>query len=189
MRSGPTRTEAQARFEAFYLEQHRSIYSYVARRVRSEGTEVADLVADIFAIAWRRVEDIPPPPEDRLWVFGVARRRLLEHHRRQESRTRLLTRLAAQPAPEPSAATPDPVHLRLRAALEQLPQLDREVLLLVIWDGLSHAEAASVFGCSVNAIASRLKRARAQLRRALEPGVDGHSENPVLTPASIKETL
>jgi RNA polymerase sigma factor (sigma-70 family) len=187
--SGPIQTEAQARFERLYLERHRSIYSYIGRRVPSEGTEVADLVADIFAIAWRRISDIPLPPEDRLWLFGVARRRLLEHYRQRESRTRLLSRLAAQPAPEACTSSFAPVHVRLRAALERLPQLDREVLLLVVWDGLSHAEAASVFGCSVNAIASRLKRARAQLRSALEAPGAPRAATPAPTPASIKETL
>jgi DNA-directed RNA polymerase specialized sigma24 family protein len=58
-----------------------------------------------------------------------------------------------------------------------------------VWDELSHAEAASVFGCSVNAIASRLKRARAQLRRALEPTADVRSTNSVPTEPTIKEAL
>jgi RNA polymerase sigma factor (sigma-70 family) len=188
MTSGSSRSEAQARFERLYLQHHRSIYSYIGRRVAPEGTEVADLVADVFSIAWRREGDIPPPPEDRLWLFGVARRRLLEHHRQRQSRSRLLTRLAAQPALEARSSSVDQVHVALRAALERLSQLDREILLLVVWDGLSHAEVASVFGCSVNAIASRLKRARAQLRIALESSGVPHSGNSLPTPASLKET-
>jgi RNA polymerase sigma factor (sigma-70 family) len=185
--SGFSLTEAQARFERLYLEHYRSIYSYIGRRVPSSGMEAADLVADVFAVAWRRVDDIPPPPEERLWLFGVARRRLLEHSRQRESRSRLLTRLAAQPTPEAPTSLSQ-VHVVLQSALERLSQLDREILLLVVWDGLSHAEVASVFGCSVNAIASRLKRARAQLRSALEPSSVGQPANRLATPVSMKET-
>lgn len=46
---------------------------------------------------------------------------------------------------------------------------DREVLMLVMWEGLSHAEAAEVMGCSVNAIGLRVRRAKERLRSALDP--------------------
>jgi DNA-directed RNA polymerase specialized sigma24 family protein len=58
----------------------------------------------------------------------------------------------------------DPVHLRLREALQKLRPLDREILLLVVWDQLTHAEAAQVLGCTVNAVALRLSKAKARLR-------------------------
>ena len=40
---------------------------------------------------------------------------------------------------------------------------------LVVWEGLSHAEAAEVMGCSINAIALRMRRAKQRLRRVLAP--------------------
>jgi RNA polymerase sigma-70 factor (ECF subfamily) len=58
----------------------------------------------------------------------------------------------------------------VRAALLELRPFDREVVLLVYWDGLSHAEAASVLGCSVNAVALRIKKAKVRLQ--IQLGVD-----------------
>jgi RNA polymerase sigma-70 factor (ECF subfamily) len=57
----------------------------------------------------------------------------------------------------------------VREALLKLRPLDREVLILVYWDGLSHGDAASVLGCSVNAVASRVKKAKSRLEAQLSP--------------------
>jgi RNA polymerase sigma-70 factor (ECF subfamily) len=55
----------------------------------------------------------------------------------------------------------------LRDAIERLRPEDREVLRLVLWEQLTHAEAAVVLGCSVNAVAQRLHTARQRLRADL----------------------
>lgn len=189
MTSRGVASEPYERFEALYLEHYRSIYGYVSRRVPNGHAECDDLVADIFAVVWRRLGDVPAPPIERLWVFGVARRRLLEHHRHQGSRIRLLSRLAAQPTPEgPALTSVDPVHIRLREALSELRPLDKEVLLLVVWDGLTHAEAAAVLGCSVNAIALRMKRAKSRLRGALTSPPSFSSSDTRPAHLWIKET-
>jgi RNA polymerase sigma-70 factor (ECF subfamily) len=185
---------ARERFEALYLEHYQSVFRYVHRRAMAGPEDFDDLVADIFAVAWRRLDQVPGAPEDRLWLFGVARRRLLEHHRRHRSRTRLLHRLAAQPIPDdPAPVSIDPAHRRVRHALMTLRPRDREVLLLIAWDGLTHAEAAAVLDCSVNAIALRLRRARGRLRRVLDPAPP--TSDPSATaaatpglPATVKET-
>lgn len=57
---------------------------------------------------------------------------------------------------------------RVRAAIARLREADREVLALVLWERLSHSEVAELLGCSTNAVAVRLHRARARLRRLLE---------------------
>jgi RNA polymerase sigma-70 factor (ECF subfamily) len=54
------------------------------------------------------------------------------------------------------------------AALATLGERDREVLLLHAWDGLDNAEAATVLGCSANAFAVRLHRARRRFADALD---------------------
>jgi RNA polymerase sigma factor (sigma-70 family) len=159
-----TSREDHAQFEALYLSNYKPIYAYVRRRV-FQSSEVADIVSEVFAIAWRRIGDLPASPQDRLWLFGVAHKCLLEHHRRSSRRLRLLSHLGAQPNRiELLDTSVDPQHLRVRAALQELRPFDREVVLLVYWDGLSHAEAASVLGCSVNAVALRIKKAKVRLQ-------------------------
>ncbi len=162
--------EDHARFEALYLSYYKPIYAYVHRRVL-QSSDVPDIVSEVFAIAWRRFGDLPASPQDRLWLFGVAHKCLLEHHRRRSHRLRLLSHLAAQPNRiELLDTSVDPQHLRVRAALLELRPFDREVVLLVYWDGLSHAEAATVLGCSVNAVALRIKKAKVRLQ--IQLGVD-----------------
>jgi len=55
----------------------------------------------------------------------------------------------------------------LASALATLGERDREVLLLTAWEGLAPGEAATVLGCSRNAFAVRLHRARRRLASAL----------------------
>lgn len=146
-------------------------YGAVVAHARRRGTswdDAQDVAADVFAVAWRRRDDIPDGFE-RAWLLGVARR--VEANRwRGERRWRALRgRLAgaaAHGADDVSVvADTDP---GLAAALAALPARDREVLRLVAWDGLTHAEAGVALGCSASAVSSRVVRARDRLRRALD---------------------
>ena len=56
---------------------------------------------------------------------------------------------------------------RVLAALGRLSDREREALQLVLWEELSHADAAQVLGCSANAVAIRVHRAKARLRGEL----------------------
>jgi RNA polymerase sigma-70 factor (ECF subfamily) len=56
----------------------------------------------------------------------------------------------------------------LRAALQRLSFDDQEVLRLVAWEGLSHAEVAQVLQCSTNAVGIRVHRARQRLEIELD---------------------
>jgi RNA polymerase sigma-70 factor (ECF subfamily) len=140
---------------------------YVRRRVAEH--DASDVIGEIFMVAWRRIEHIPPPPEDRLWLYGVARRCVADNRRSGLRRLRLLSRLKQQPLQESQAIEePESEHARVRVAMSRLRPGDREVLQLVLWDELSHSDAASVFGCSVNAFELRYRRARSRLREALD---------------------
>lgn len=177
--------EDYERFETLFEANYKSIYAYVYRRAPHSSLDVPDVVSEIFATAWRRIDDVPQSPEDRLWLFGVARNCLLGHHRQWSRRLRLLGHLGVQPNQvELVDAALDPLHLRVRAELQELRPLDREVLLLVYWEGLSHAEAASVLDCSVNAVALRVKKAKVRLEAKL-----GLPKDDVSTQTSTKERL
>lgn len=155
-----------ARFEAFYAAMFPEIAGYVRRRCG--GAEADDVLAQVFAIAWRRLADIPPSPQDRLWLFGVARKVLADAERATRRRRRLGSRLAAEViATSRSTASPDHAAERVLAALATLRPADREALRHVLWDGLSHAEAAAVLGCTVNAFEIRYRRARTAVRDQL----------------------
>ncbi len=164
-------------FEALYRGSYKEIFAYVLRHTDADTAAAADLTAEVFVVALRKQDAIPPPPDDRLWLYGVARRVALDHQQRRRRLLRLHSRLQEKAASE---ASPDNLSRhRVREAIESLTSADREVLKLVAWDGLSHAEAAQILGCTPNAVALRLHRARSRLRRILSsPDTPGHAPDP-----------
>ena len=146
-------------------EQHApAIRAYAARRVEADAVD--DVVADTFAVAWRKL----PRTDDPLpWLYGVARRVVHGHRRAHARRGALLLRIRAG---APSAA-PDPAELvlgdpALARAFAALSERDRETIRLVAWEGLDRTAAARAAGCSPATFAVRLSRARSRLRAALD---------------------
>lgn len=156
-------------FERLYDAYFRDIAAYVVRRAAAQ--DVEDVVAKVFAIAWRRFERIPPPPDDRLWLFGVARHCLNDLRRGEARQHRLHTRLTQE---RPVASTvssssgADPRLELLLSAIASLAPTDREALQLVLWEELTHTEAATVLGCTPNAFELRYRRARQAVKAAVE---------------------
>jgi RNA polymerase sigma factor (sigma-70 family) len=151
---------------ALYERHASAIRAYAARRV--EAGAVDDIVAETFAIAWRR---LPSHGDPLPWLYGVARRVVHGHRRSHTRRLALLTRLSDRH----DAAAPDPAELIvgdpvLARAFATLSEADREAICLVAWEGLSNARAATVVGCSAATFAVRLSRAKARLAAALEAG-------------------
>jgi RNA polymerase sigma factor (sigma-70 family) len=161
--------ERELRFRGLYQEHYRAIQAYVVRRVDDQA-DVADVVADVFTTAWRRLDKVPSPPDDKLWLYGVARRVISGNQRSLRRLRNLLARLEAGYGGD-SGGSPeiegDALHGWLLDAVWRLAPAEREALQLVHWERLSHAEAAVVLGCSANAVAIRVHRARAKLRGAL----------------------
>ena len=160
----PSWEHREQRFGVLYREHYRSLWAYAVRRVECEA-DAADVVADVFTVAWRRLPEVPDPPADLLWLYGVARR-VVAGKRRSARRLRdLSARLQASPVPIPTSG--DQLTDRLTDAVSRLRPAEPEALALVHWEELSHAEAARVLGCSANAVAIRVHRARRRLRQSL----------------------
>ena len=150
-----------AELEALWHEWHRHVLAYALRRADPATAE--DVVAETFLIAWRRLADVPERPLP--WLLGVARR-VLANQRRGERRRRALVdhlRVRTSAAAAPEAASEG----RALRALASLGERDREALLLHAWEGLDHAEAGTVMGCSAATFAVRLHRARQRFEREL----------------------
>jgi len=166
-------------FRRVYAGNFEAVLAYATRRV-AQPADAGDVVAETFLVAWRRHREIPPGDEARLWLYGVARRVLANHHRGDARRERLRERLRAFAVFSPGIDLPS--RLAVREALATLPEPDRELLMLTAWEGLEPREAASVLRISPAAVRTRLSRARTRLRNLLgdTPGATGH-ERDVLT--------
>ncbi len=166
---------ADARISGLYRDHAPEILGYALRR--SGGTDdAADVVAETFLIAWRRLDEVPLVEEARLWLYGRARRVLANRDRSARRRDRLAERLRnelrqqlpAQQAQEGSG---------LLEALDALGEADRELLMLIGWEELTPRQAARVLGVSPLAARSRLHRARRRLRARLAEKRAGNLPN------------
>ena len=169
---------AQTRFTRLYREHGRAVLGYALRRV-DDSEDAADVVAETFLVAWRRLGEVPIGEAERLWLYATARLVLANLHRSERRRTRLGQRLSetlrdeltTSPAPSGEAA-------EVLRAMRGLAEDDRELLLLIAWEELSPGEAARVLGISALAARSRLHRARRRLRRLLEDADGAGSAGP-----------
>lgn len=135
------------------------VLRYARRRV---GPDAAwDVAAETFLVAWRRAKQVPDDPLP--WLYAVARRVVANELRRRQRAGRLTGAVgSAGEAPvQPGPGLP------VAEVLRGLPARDREVRMLVGWEGLDTAAAARVLGCSAATFAVRLHRARRRLERAL----------------------
>jgi len=148
-------------FEAIFRATYDDLLRFAMRRVGPDSA--ADVVADVFLVAWRRRADIPADAP-RLWLFGVASKVVSNHRRGELRRAQLLQKAAAEPAIEVSV---DASTVVIERAFDTLTDPDREVLRLTEWERLSAGEAAVVLGCSTAAFRVRLHRARRRLAAAV----------------------
>ncbi|HYN93908.1 MAG TPA: RNA polymerase sigma factor, partial [Pilimelia sp.] len=169
-----------ARFEAMYTATFAHILGYAVRRCDCP-EDAADVVAETFATAWRRMDAVPPGEQARLWLYGVARNVLANHRRGRARRADLSVALAAQVADLYAPSAEDSAQAgTVGRAFRGLPDDDRELLSLVVWEGLDPGEIARVLGCSRNAVRIRLHRARRRLAQQLAAA--GVAAGPLATP-------
>lgn len=174
----------EARFRSIFQIRYPFVHSYVLRRLGSSNTEVSDVTAQVFQVAWQRRKHLPDPPGDLPWLYGIARKLVYRHWRTTRRRRQLEARLTHEATISGSRTTPDanPDVDRVRIALSRLRPADQELLKLIHWEQLTRADAGHVLGCSANAVSVRLHKARQRLRRQLEesaPEADvRHPEGP-----------
>lgn len=152
-------------FTGLFERTHGALLAYAVRRV-ADPADAADVVADTFLIAWRRLEAIPVDAE-RAWLFGVARRVLANRNRGTRRRHAMVDRLRESLATLPGREPLGSERLPLAEALDRLSERDRELLRLLAWEELSHEEIAVALGISAGAVRVRLHRARQRLQAAL----------------------
>jgi RNA polymerase sigma-70 factor (ECF subfamily) len=165
---GESGRPGEARFTAIYDACRQRVWAYAAARAGRQAAD--DVVSETFAVAWRRLRDVPEPALP--WLLGVARNVLRERYREQARHAAFTSEFAGEPqargAFEGDVAEHVAERLAILRAMAALPDGDREILILVAWQGLSPKDAAKVVGCSATALRVRLHRARKRLLQAVE---------------------
>jgi RNA polymerase sigma-70 factor, ECF subfamily len=162
----------EARFEALYAEYYGHVLGYVLRR--APAAIAADVVADVFLVAWRRLEQVPDEPLP--WLLGVARKTLANERRGGRRRAAVVDALKETSSDD--GGTDIPLNLDLQAlveAVDRLDESDRELLRLIGWEGLTAREAAKVLGISHAACRVRLYRMRRRLSREITGRIESRT--------------
>lgn len=125
--------DPRERFEALYRAHSGSVQAFARRRVSAAAAD--DVVADVFLIAWRRLDEVPF--EALPWLLRVTRGVLSNLRRGESRRVALRDRLVSQePAVVVGDSSPIQRESAVLRALRSLSGRDQELLLLVAWDGL-----------------------------------------------------
>ncbi|HEU4811887.1 MAG TPA: sigma-70 family RNA polymerase sigma factor [Nocardioides sp.] len=160
-------TVARAAIRTVLREVSDDLLAYLERRVRSR-EDAADLLGETMLQAWRRIDAFPADDRarQRMWLFTIAANVLSNHHRSRRRGLALADRLRTQLGT--SDPVPDTAEVNaVRDAVLRLRDAQRELVMLVHWDGFTILEAAEVLGVNPSTARSRYAAARAVLREAL----------------------
>jgi RNA polymerase sigma factor (sigma-70 family) len=159
-------------FTAVFDRHCAEILRYAYARLGPDLAE--DVTAETFLVAFQcRARYDCAWPDARPWLYGIAVRQISRHRRVEARRLRLLrSALADGPAEDHGDRVAERVTAarlgpRLASVVAALPQRDRELLLLIAWGELSHAEAAAALGTTAAAVKARLHRIRVRIRKQL----------------------
>lgn len=171
----------EAAFLQLY-ERHRDAVFRFAYRLLGSAGPAEDVTHDCFLSLLRQPERFDPSRASlRTYLLAAARNLSLKHFRKmgEEVAVEELTeelRLPEEAAPLRQLLAEE-LSSEVRKAVESLPVLQREALILFEYEELSLAEVASVVGADVGTVKARLHRARQRLKRVLSPYLKsgGHS--------------
>jgi RNA polymerase sigma-70 factor (ECF subfamily) len=147
--------------EALFIAHQHRLFRYFYRAVGHADT-ARDLTQDLFLRVSRSAIPEGADADIRAWLFHIARNLALDHHRARVRRPEPLA-LADEGTRSPS----QDVDLAVNEALAALPELDRDVFLMREVAGLGYEEIGKACGLTLDAVRSRIHRARLQLRHAL----------------------
>lgn len=169
----------RTQFESIYREHRLPVLAYCMRRTSSADAD--DACSETFLVAWRRIEDIPPPPQALPYLYGIAGRVLANQLRTLHRRSRLdakLGNLGVAPPAEPSTLIlQNSRDEKVVAAVHKLKPKDREIVMLYAWEELPRDTIAEMMGMSRAAIDQRIHRSYQRLARTLEPILDTRAIN------------
>lgn len=174
------------RFQLVVLEHMDAAYNY-ARWLTRSPTEAADLAQEAITRAYAAFErfELQNP---RAWLFTIIRNTFLNEREKARHRGEVIYLDTVNPystTPEThSHETPEVVLQRdndaalLMNCINSLGQEFREALILKELEGLRYDEIATITGCPIGTVMSRLSRARAQLKSLLLQQENFHKVNP-----------
>ncbi len=189
-------------FGILIAQYHQPLYSLIARSL-TDPSDAADITQEVFIKVFRSIRGFHGDCSLRTWLYRIAlreasnQRRWWSRHKRQEITIDAPPTGSATESGEPSLAamladrgfTPyelaaqNELRLRVEAALREIPEAFRTVVVLREIEGFSYEEIADVLDVNLGTVKSRLTRGRAALRQLLKLSDQPRPSHP--EPASL----
>lgn len=164
-------------FAELIRRHERQVYG-IALRMAGNPADADDLAQEVFLTAWRSIGSFRSGSSFYTWLYRIAVNTsltFLKKRTREKNRAPFDENLpVGAPSPGPVPGPEDASALneltgRIAGAVAGLPAHFRSAFALVVDQGLSHAEAAKVLGCSENTVSWRMHKARRLLQSRLKP--------------------
>ena len=162
-------------FEELVRRYEKRVYA-VALRSSGSPEDAADIVQVVFLRAWRSIESFRGDSGFSTWLFRITMNMCVDfaRHKHAQPRTQSMVDEEENERPMPDTAPTPEEHLEnrelgreLAAALEEISEEHRRIVLLRDVSGMSYTEIAEVLEISEGTVKSRLSRARIALRKVL----------------------
>lgn len=167
--------------EVLFFRYRDAIFRYLLVMLQDEEA-AADLTQETFLRAFHALPRLRKPRAFRGWLYRIAANLAHDERRRPTLPTVSWEDMVSDDDPHPGGEEPEGLWLRkerhraVREALGQLPQEQREVVILYYSQGLALQEIARILGVPKGTVASRLMRARQRLRALLAPWLEEEEE-------------
>ena len=174
-------------FAVLIAQYHQPLYSLIARSL-NDSADASDIIQEVFIKVFRSIRGFHGESSLRTWLYRIAlheasnQRRWWSRHKKQEitidssfesdpdvenSRLSLASTLADQSDSPFDHAAQAEVRERVEAALRQIPETFRTVVILREIEGFAYEEIAEILNVNLGTVKSRLTRGRAALRAVL----------------------
>jgi RNA polymerase sigma factor (sigma-70 family) len=140
------------------------LFNFYSKLTRDR-TLSEDLVQEVFLRILKYRQSYRPGTPFRAWIYQIARNARIDHFRKFPREITFEPEMLPPVVPPDSAQEQQEVEL-LQRALQQLPEEKREILLLCRFQELKYEEIASLLGCELNTVRTRIHRALQDLRKA-----------------------
>ncbi len=181
---------SKSAFEALVRKYQLMVHALTFRMTGSPA-DAEDLAQETFLRAYEQIASFNRRAKFSTWLYSIAVHACLNWRRDEARRFRAYTRCADEVRVQPAHAGTDKsdneMVLRTQAALLKLPPKQRAAIVLTIYDGLNHAEAAKVLRCSETTVSWRVFAAKRKLKRWLTAKIEPAGHTTPCTPPGVQK--
>jgi len=159
---------------AALIRAHQNMIHSLTYRMTGSLADCKDLAQETFIRAYQQLDSYQGTSKFSSWLYRIAMNACLDWRRREVRRSRLLNDWGEAQMAELSGdnqPVEDDTTRQVQAALMKLPEKQRAAMVLTVYAGHNHAEAAKILGCSETTVSWRIFAARRRLKKLLgKPG-------------------